>query len=157
MSYTRYLTAELLIRKHILMDLFVEMASEEDDDMDSLVNEPRIAAFLNLTQRSGVHAKVIMDAWDLARERFGDTLQDCQEEMRVSGIPTNIPARDFSRHFECEERGAELSGVWVGWTYWRGGGKHGNPEAIPWIEQAYLLDVTEEERVVTVRTFRIKE
>ena len=44
-------------------------------------------------------------------------------------------------------------GSWVGWTYWYGGGKYGEPEAIDWMDDAYDLACTEEEKVVTVRTF----
>ncbi len=42
----------------------------------------------------------------------------------------------------------------MGWTYWSGGGKFGNPEDIPWIEDAYLLDIEEEQKMVTVRKFK---
>lgn len=157
MSYTRYLTAELVIRQYLLMGLLTDKC----EDVSEVADDPRITAFLDLPQRSDVNARAvvttIMDAWDLVWERLGDVLQDWQDAVRLSGTRTNIPARDSSRHYECEEVGAELSGVWVGWTYWHGGGKHGEPRAIPWIEHAYLLDVTEEEKVVTVRTFRIKE
>jgi hypothetical protein len=33
------------------------------------------------------------------------------------------------------------------------GGKYGEPEAVEWIDDAYDLVCTEEEKVVTVRTF----
>lgn len=38
-----------------------------------------------------------------------------------------------------------------------GGGKHGEPEAIDWIEHAYNLDCIEEEKLVVVRTFSKKK
>jgi hypothetical protein len=44
-------------------------------------------------------------------------------------------------------------GTWVGWTYWYGGGKHGEPSAMPWIEDAYNLDCKEERVMMTKRTF----
>ncbi|WP_244097750.1 hypothetical protein [Burkholderia anthina] len=43
-------------------------------------------------------------------------------------------------------------GSWVGWNYWYGGGKHGEPEAVEWIEDAYDVRVTGE-RTVIKRTF----
>jgi len=39
---------------------------------------------------------------------------------------------------------------WVGWTYWYGGGKHGEPESVEWMEDAYFVGVKEETRVVLV-------
>jgi len=48
-------------------------------------------------------------------------------------------------------------GDWVGWTYWYGGGKHGEPDAIDWLSDAYNLIVTEEEKLVVVRTYTKEE
>lgn len=80
-------------------------------------------------------------------------LQDYISEFRGGGDETEIPC-PHSRHYESESRAIKLSdGTWVGWTYWFGGGKHGEPEAINWMDEAYELAVTEEEKMVTVRTF----
>jgi hypothetical protein len=46
-------------------------------------------------------------------------------------------------------------GEWIGWTFWYGGGKHGEPGAIDWMSDAYHLNCTEEEKVVVVRTFEV--
>lgn len=76
-------------------------------------------------------------------------------EFRESGEESGIVGKEFSRHYESEQRAVKLQGgEWVGWTYWHGGGKHGEPEAIDWISSAYFLDVTEEQKMVTVRTFK---
>jgi hypothetical protein len=75
------------------------------------------------------------------------------DEFRCSGIETNLQRRD-SRYYESESVAAQvLDGSWVGWTYWYGGGKHGEPEAVEWLEDAYNLECQEEEQVVVVRTF----
>lgn len=79
-------------------------------------------------------------------------LQDATSEFRCSGVKTNITA-PWSRHYESESRAALVDGVWIGWTYWFGGGKHGEPEAVEWMDEAYELTCVEEEKVVTVRTF----
>ncbi len=82
-----------------------------------------------------------------------DDLQDAGNEIRSSGIETGLPAPS-SRHYEGDEVAAQSpDGSWVGWTYWHGGGKHGEPEAIDWIGSAYDITCVEEEKVVTVRTF----
>ena len=78
---------------------------------------------------------------------------DALEEVRGSGTETGLPC-EYSRHYESKSVAClALDGTWVGWTYWYGGGKHGEPEAIDWIEHAYDVAVTEEEKLVTVRTF----
>ena len=82
---------------------------------------------------------------------------DCIYDFRQGEVETNIPT-PYSRHYEAKSVAALMpDGSWVGWTYWYGGGKHGDPESIDWMEDAYDLNVVEEEKLVIVRTFSIKE
>ena len=78
---------------------------------------------------------------------------DAKSEIRSSGTETGLQC-DYSRHYESDAVAAQMpDGSWVGWTYWHGGGKHSEPEAIDWIEDAYEVNCTEEEKMVVVRTF----
>lgn len=78
---------------------------------------------------------------------------DPKEEIRCSGEETGLPCQ-LSRHYESDAVAAKMpDGSWVGWTYWYGGGKHGEPEAIDWMDTAYFVDCKEEEKLMTVRTF----
>lgn len=43
--------------------------------------------------------------------------------------------------------------VWVGWTHYYGGGKHSDPDSIPWMNEAYDVNCTEEQVMTTRRTF----
>ena len=88
-----------------------------------------------------------------ADDANADAIQDAKSEIRQGEVETGLPC-EYSRHYESKSVAAKASdGSWVGWTYWYGGGKHGEPEAIDWIEGAYDLSCFEEERLVTVRTF----
>lgn len=99
----------------------------------------------------GITAENVDDIWEELRET--DMHWDAMSEFRCSGEGTGIPA-DYSRHYESDSVGRKLSnGKWVGWTYWHGGGKHSDPDSIDWMDSAYFLNVTEEEKMVTVRTF----
>lgn len=91
----------------------------------------------------------------LFEEADGDGwwLKDAKQQFRCSGQGTNIPA-PYDRHFESKSVARQLDdGAWVGWTYWYGGGKHGKPEEIDWMEDAYDLEVVETKTVV-VNVFR---
>lgn len=80
-------------------------------------------------------------------------IQDSVSEIREGQFETEIPCQS-SRHYESKSVAAQMpDGTWVGWTYWYGGGKHGEPESIDWMDEAYDLDVKVEEKVMTVRTF----
>lgn len=80
-----------------------------------------------------------------------DYLDDCDSEVRCDGIPTGLNSPS-SRHYESEAVAIQVEGVWVGFIYWSGGGKHGEPEAIDWIEDAYFVEATP--KVVTAYDFK---
>lgn len=82
-----------------------------------------------------------------------DSFSDAVEEVRVCGVETNLEC-EYSRHYESTAVADKLpDGSWVGWTYWYGGGKHGEPSAIGWISDAYDVKCVEEEKLVVVRNF----
>ena len=79
-----------------------------------------------------------------------DALYDLREGEFETGL--SCPT---SRHYESRAVASQTpDGSWVGWTYWYGGGKHAEPASIPWMEEAYDLECTEEEKTVVVRTFK---
>jgi hypothetical protein len=90
-----------------------------------------------------------------------DILEDELSEFRCSGEPhywEGSPDALYSRHYEYDLVIAKLEdGTWVGWLYYYGGGKHGDPGSIEWLEHAQILDVVSEKRVTTtVREFKAK-
>jgi len=91
------------------------------------------------------------------REARKHDISEYANDFRTSGTETKIKSENWSRNYESDEVGARLkNGLWVGWTYWHGGGKHGDPESIDWMDGAYFLDVKEEEKMVIVREFSKK-
>lgn len=114
--------------------------------------EPSLFTFTSLET-----GKDVDETWEQAQEGEGqDVVGEIEREFREGEFSTGIKSQ-FSRHYEAKEVGAKLSdGSVVGWTFWFGGGKHGEPEAIGWMEDAYDLDCVEEEKVVLCRTFKKK-
>ena len=88
-------------------------------------------------------------------EEFSDAFYDGRNEVREGEAETKLRCEQ-SRYYESNAVAANIDGTWIGWTYWYGGGKHGEPESIDWIDDAYELDCVEEEKTVTVRTFTKK-
>lgn len=90
----------------------------------------------------------IRDRW---AER-DDAVEKAAQELRHGGVETGLPC-DSSRHYSSRAVAAQmLDGSWVGWTYYFGGGKHGQPSEMEWMEDAY--DVVMTEVVKVVREFR---
>jgi hypothetical protein len=74
-------------------------------------------------------------------------------ELREGTVETEIPCTQ-SRNYESKSVAAQaVDGTWVGWTYWYGGGKNAEPDDIDWMDKSYDLDVKEEQKTVTHRTF----
>jgi hypothetical protein len=130
---------------------------------DGMTPEQRIKRQIlinaDLHAKDGVRIEITAENVDELFEEANEDykLQDDISEFRYSGENTSIKA-PYSRHYECDSVGRKLDdGVWVGWNYWHGGGKYGEPEAIDWMDEAYELDVAEEEKTVVVRTFKAQE
>lgn len=100
-------------------------------------------------QATGETLSTVTEIEDRRRELDEeDGLEDARPEVRGSGIETGLPC-ESSRHYEAKAVAAQmLDGSWVGWTYWYGGGKHGEPDAVEWIEYAYDVEVREVTKVV---------
>jgi hypothetical protein len=95
---------------------------------------------------------MIGELWSFLEDNHYDELQDLIETVRSSGEETGLEC-EWSRHYEAKAVARQLDdGYWVGWTYWYGGGKHGNPEEVEWIEDAYYVDVKQETKIVNVFT-----
>jgi hypothetical protein len=87
-----------------------------------------------------------------------DLYYEYADEIRAGDVITDIPITDYSRHYESRSVATQLNdGSWVGWTYWYGGGKYGEPEAIDWIEDSYDLEHTSEMKTVEIHRFIKKE
>lgn len=125
------MTPEFKIKYCILAQYFLNEKEEEID--------------IHLTQ-DGVE-----ELWDEYYDQIYD--DGYISEFREGEVETNVPC-EYSRHYESKAVAAQLpNGEWVGWTYWYGGGKHGEPEAVDWMNHAYNLRCKEEEKLVIVREF----
>lgn len=83
---------------------------------------------------------------------------DYEYDFRISGIDTPEMMESYNHNYESKGVAAILfTGEWVGWTFWFGGGKYGDPEEIPWMEEAYDLNCVEKEELIITRQFSLKE
>jgi len=135
------MTAEQLIKKQIIKE-FLEI---DADFSLKYGDEP--------FDKSKLKGDIDED-FDLLYEE--DYIHDAINEFRQTGESTDLPC-EWSRHYDSEFVARQLDdGNYVGWTYWSGGGKHGEPEAIDWMSDAKILEVASEEMVVK-RNYKIKE
>lgn len=129
------MTPENKIKKEILLEALKDeyCVKELGQDLDLDTDEQVAEAYYNFVET--------------------DFASDYEEEFRGGQVTTNIPA-PYSRHYESRSVARKMSdGSWIGWTYWYGGGKHGEPGSIYWMGDAYELTCVEEEKLVVVRTF----
>ncbi len=94
---------------------------------------------------------------DRLYETIEDMYFDFISEIRAGEVETGLDSSQWSSHYESKEVATKMNdGSWIGWTYWYGGGKHGYPEDLEWMNDAYELNVTEEEKLVIVRNWERK-
>jgi|LakMenEpi03Aug12_release.lakeMendotaPanAssembly.Ray.scaffolds.fasta_scaffold1018124_2 hypothetical protein len=90
-------------------------------------------------------------AFEAIEEQYlDDEVSEAESELRGSYTHETGIKCDYSRHYESKAVARQFGDKWVGWTYWYGGGKHGEPESVEWMEHAYFVEVKEETRVVLV-------
>ena len=138
------MNTEQRIKRHILINALTE---EQMDNADGL----------DLSTANGVDA-----AWELAEIYdgvFSDIeIIDEESEFRCGGQETNLTCKGSSRHYEAEQVAKKLSdGTYVSWTYWSGGGKHGEPDVMGWMDEAFDVDCEEKEEMVTTYKFTEKK
>lgn len=110
-----------------------------------------IREHLKLDHLEAEHREQYPNSSDEERERDVETWKhEAMEEFRGSGERTGLTPRQWSRHYECEILATKIGETWVAWPHWYGGGKHGCPEDIPWIDDAFYPEVRQETRVVNV-------
>jgi hypothetical protein len=123
------MTPEQRIKRHILKE-----AIEHNDD---------------LNWDGDITAHNVDEAWQTVL-LDNNAHWDYVSQFRDSGEDTRLPSQ-WSRNYEAKEVARQLSdGTWVGWTYWHGGGKWGEPEAIDWMNESYDVEVRQETRIVNV-------
>lgn len=98
----------------------------------------------------------------LTPENIEEIYESCDDSGLVDDVRYDIRSGDYetglrcesSRHYETDAVAIKTEdGIYIGWTYWHGGGKHGEPEAEPWVENAYFVDCVEQEVLAIERTF----
>jgi len=102
-------------------------------------------------------AKAKEYGYDPNSGEYEDQESEETSEMRSSYTmdAEGIAAWQYSRHYEVKPVVMKLEGKWVCWLYWYGGGKHGDPSGIDWIDDAIFV---EEGEPIIKKTFKtVKE
>ena len=126
-------------------------------DQDPVINDNIVSEIVERNIEEKNEACPIRTMEEILENHDDGSLQDVIYSFRTDGgEATNI--QQFDRNYEIEVRAIKLQGQWVGWWHLHGGGKHSEPEAWPWIENAVFIDlVSEEEVTITKRTFEYKK
>lgn len=113
---------------------------------------------VGLDMSTGDLVEAIWNRIEQYMEANDTSLFDCDttQELRSGKVDTGITPPS-SRHYESRSVGMQCcDATWIGWTYWYGGGKYGEPSQMPWIESAYDLDCEEKEVTLIQRAFKVK-
>jgi len=101
-------------------------------------------------------AENVDELWDdmVARDLHWDAVEEVRNTHVDSDLPSTHGDYKMSRHFLEKSVAYQIpDGSWVGSTFWYGGGKHSEPGAWPWMENAYDVQCTEMPVTIVRRTF----
>jgi len=130
---------EILLRAYQVMNLLHFSIKDENE---------KLIRFEDITPKN------IDYVYSDLNELDEDFVREEEDIFRTTGIETDIPP-EWSRHYSSKSVAKQLSdGTWVGFTCFFGGGKHGCPEEMNWMEDAYYLEVTKTERLTTIMEFK---
>ncbi|MCP5015145.1 MAG: hypothetical protein GY938_07650 [Ketobacter sp.] len=128
---------------HITLDAWNYLVESTTDRFPDLP-KATIESIENLYEEYGLH-----ESPD-GRYSVKDCVDELVAETRGEGEETGLSAEE-DRHYESVAVGGCFDGVWVGWTYFYGGGKHGEPESMGWLEDAYYIQM--ETKMVEAKVF----
>lgn len=125
------------------------------DILDSILDSYEDINLLNGEEVTLENARDIYNhPEEYLEDDISDIIYEYTYEYRHTGEECNLYSNKSSRHYDDTFVVKQINDVWVGWTYWTCGGKHGEPESIDWISDAEFVKVQSEEVVTVVkRTF----
>lgn len=91
-------------------------------------------------------------------EKTSYIMQEAYDDFRYFGQGVDINPVSFSSHYEIDTKAKLISGQWVCWDFfYGGGGKYSNPKGIDLLSTARLLDFEGKEVRQTILKFTVKE
>ena len=134
------MTAEQILKAAIL-DQVAEWIEQDDEGPSSFPKGP-----FDTQEKIDAAFEAIED------HGLDDDVSEAESELRKSYTHETGIECVSSRHYSMSSVARQFGDKWVGWTYWYGGGKHGEPGSIEWIKDAYFVEAKEETRVVLTFT-----
>jgi hypothetical protein len=116
--------------------------------LDTLKTDEKLASIFEGIDLHNTTNEEVQSLWESVKSEVDYLLDEADVWcVRCDGEKTGL-YRGYSRHYECDEVAAETPYGWVGWTYWYGGGKYGEPQYLD--INPYDIKVVSEKEVVTV-------
>jgi hypothetical protein len=147
---------------YLYRELIFGVLSELDGYLDELGLDENEQVFANELKEKSANLTDPLDFDEKQCEELyrsilasvlSDYLIDVQEEIRQGKVRTGLIA-ECGGYAESEAVAIPVTGIpslYIGWTYFFGGGKHSEPRVIEWMENCYLVKA--KDRVQTVRFF----
>lgn len=84
-----------------------------------------------------------------------DIVREVINEFRESGeeIDDKVEQDRYYCYQDVSRKITGLDDLYLGWTYYFGGGKYGEPEEVEWMEDCYLLKCKEVEETRIVKVY----
>ncbi len=143
---------------YLYRELILELVNSTNEDKGLDEDEQAFAIelkakSLNLTNPLDFDEKQCKDIYSsIVDSLLSDYLSQIKSELREGKVETEL-IPEAGGNFESEAVAIPITGtpdLYVGWTYFFGGGKHSNPESVEWMENCYLVKAKDEVRTVRI-------
>ena len=143
-----YLYRELIFG---VLDAIAGKDLDEDEQIFAIELKAKSSNLINPLNFDETQCETLYES--IRTSSLSDWLTDVREEIRGGKVRTGLIA-ESGGYAESEAVAVPVIGIpslYIGWTYFFGGGKHSEPEAIEWMQNSYLVKA--KDRVQTVRFF----
>jgi hypothetical protein len=141
---------------HILVAGLLKRITPQD--YIDLENDTKFQSIMNRVD--GINSSNIDEIFEyFSCSPLADILYDVEFDLLAGECESGIPC-EGNRNYETTSVAAQSPyGVWIGWTYYSGGGKHGEPESCTRdaMQECYFLDAKTEIKTVIILSFKQQE
>lgn len=152
-----YLYREILLKVKEELDRLYHSTYEEDQEYKEPVEQFREKyKTLNVEKVYDFDEKELEEFYEeIKYGEWEDYVRDVVSGFRYSG--ENIDDKVYEDRYYCYRDVATkitgLDDLYLGWTYYFGGGKHAQPQEVEWMEDCYLLTCREVEETRIVKVY----
>lgn len=152
-----YLYREILLELNQELDSLYNSEYDDDEKYKEPIEVFRVKYnSLNLEDVNNFDEDKVIEFYEeVEYEKWEDYIRDIVSDFRESGEEIDNKVEQ-DRYYCYQDVAKKITGsedLYLGWTYYFGGGKHAQPDQVEWMEDCYLLTCREVEETRIIKIY----